>query len=947
VYGAAGAFPTSSYNNANYWVDVVYARTPPPDTTAPRLVGRSPAANASGVGLSTAVTATFSEGIQAGTLAFTLRDGAGAAVAGAVAYDAASRTATLTPASRLALDKTYTATVSGAADAAGNAMAADSWSFSTPACPCTVWPDTATPAVPSVGAGGPIEFGVKFRTEVDGYVTGVRFYKGAGNTGTHVGHLWSASGAPLASATFADETASGWQQVSFFPAVAVTANTTYVASYFAPNAGYAYDGGYFYTGPPVYPTGRGSVVRGPLTALAWGADGPNGLYRTGASGFPTGSYNGNNYWVDPVFATAPPPDTTAPKLIARAPANGAADAGLGAAVTATFSEPIQAGTLRFTLRDGAGAAIAGSAAYDPATSTATLTPSAKLIPGTTYTVEVGGAPDLAGNAMATEAWSFSTPACPCTLFADAAAPAAFATGGGALELGVTFASEVDGYVTGLRFYKGPGNTGTHLGRLWTGGGQLLADATFIDETDSGWQTVTFSPAVAVAAGQTYVASYTTPKGAYAYDGAYFARPVARGPLRATDSGSPGNNGVYGAAGAFPTSSYNQTNYWVDPVFAPMPPPDTTAPKLIARWPGAGEQGVFPSENVFVTFSETIQADTLRFVLRDSSGAAVAAVPTYDPATRKATLNPSVGLGLGASYTVEVSAALDLAGNAMATESWSFSTVPPATDTRPPYLMDRFPAAGRTDVGMRSKLQAYFDGPIQQSSLTFTLKDAAGVTVVGTVHYAPDLLLAEFYPSGTLAMGASYTATVAATDVPGNAMAPDSWSFTVGACPCSFWAGNPTPAVTTLQGGGPIELGLRFTSRVDGYVTGVRFYKGPHNTGTHTGSLWTGGGTLLATATFSDETATGWQQVSFSSPVRILPNTTYVVSYYAPAGGYAYNPGFFPTDWPAPPVTIGPLEAPYSAVTGTAGVYRYGASGFPEYSYNHTNYWVDVVFSTTP
>jgi hypothetical protein len=30
-----------------------------------------------------------------------------------------------------------------------------------------------------------------------------------------------------------------------------------------------------------------------------------------------------------------------------------------------------------------------------------------------------------------------------------------------------------------------------------------------------------------------------------------------------------------------------------------------------------------------------------------------------------------------------------------------------------------------------------------------------------------------------------------------------------------------------------------------------------------------------------------------------------------------------------------------------GVYRYGASGFPEQSYNRTNYWVDVTFTTTP
>ena len=56
---------------------------------------------------------------------------------------------------------------------------------------------------------------MKFRSDVDGYICGVRFYKFSTNTGTHVGSLWSTDGQLLARATFADETASGWQQVKF------------------------------------------------------------------------------------------------------------------------------------------------------------------------------------------------------------------------------------------------------------------------------------------------------------------------------------------------------------------------------------------------------------------------------------------------------------------------------------------------------------------------------------------------------------------------------------------------------------------------------------------------------------------------------------------------------------------------------------------------------------
>ena len=55
---------------------------------------------------------------------------------------------------------------------------------------------------------------MKFRADSAGTVTGVRFYKAAANTGTHVGALWTAGGTQLAQATFTNETASGWQHVA-------------------------------------------------------------------------------------------------------------------------------------------------------------------------------------------------------------------------------------------------------------------------------------------------------------------------------------------------------------------------------------------------------------------------------------------------------------------------------------------------------------------------------------------------------------------------------------------------------------------------------------------------------------------------------------------------------------------------------------------------------------
>ena len=80
-------------------------------------------------------------------------------------------------------------------------------------CPCTIWDNSATPALVGNNDGLPIDYGVKFRTDIDGSISGFRFYKSPGDNGTHTGHLWDTNGNLLASMTFTGETASGWQQV--------------------------------------------------------------------------------------------------------------------------------------------------------------------------------------------------------------------------------------------------------------------------------------------------------------------------------------------------------------------------------------------------------------------------------------------------------------------------------------------------------------------------------------------------------------------------------------------------------------------------------------------------------------------------------------------------------------------------------------------------------------
>ena len=174
----------------------------------------------------------------------------------------------------------------------------------------TIWPSTAIPGTADSGPDSAVELGVKFRSDVPGSITGLRFYKATANTGTHVGNLWSSTGTKLGSITFSNETASGWQQMLLTAPVAITSNTVYVASYHSTIGHYSEDDHYFLSS---------GVNNPPLHALTNGVSGGNGVYAYGASSvFPTNTYLAANYWVDVVFQAAAAPTLTS---IAVMPAN--------------------------------------------------------------------------------------------------------------------------------------------------------------------------------------------------------------------------------------------------------------------------------------------------------------------------------------------------------------------------------------------------------------------------------------------------------------------------------------------------------------------------------------------------------------------------------------------------------------------------------------------------
>jgi hypothetical protein len=145
--------------------------------------------------------------------------------------------------------------------------------------------------------------------------------------------------------------------------------------------------------------------------------------------------------------------------------------------------------------------------------------------------------------------------------------------------------------------------------------------------------------------------------------------------------------------------------------------------------------------------------------------------------------------------------------------------------------------------------------------------------------------------------------------------------------------NQLPATSDTDGVS-YEMGMKFRSTVAGRVAGIRFYKPVAEKGTHTGRLWMGD-TLLATADFTDESASGWQTATLATPIILKADTPYVVSVNSNTYYSHTKQGL------ATAITNGPLssiaDSPWdNGLQGPIGA-------FPTKTHQNTNYFRDVVF----
>ena len=650
----------------------------PGDSTPPTVTSVSPANNAANVGLTTSVSATFSEpitGASASNASFTIATEQGAAIAGSVTVS--GNTVTFEPMTSFPGRTRLVATLAASVrDAAGNALASSfTWSFTTGAEPDVtaptvtgtsplsgalavalnsavsvtfseaMTPSTITPASVTVAASGgaPVAGTVSMIGTTVTFTPTADFSPGTLYSVTVTTAAKDAAGNPLAS-NFVSTFTTGATPDTTAPTVTATTpatNATGVSRSTAVAATFSEpmsDASITTTSFTLAPTAGGGAVAGtvsvagsvatltPAASLA-GSTQYTATLTTAVRDVAGNALAATYSWA---FTTAAAPDLTPPTVIATTPAAGATGVALASPVTVTFSEPMTNATLTtasVTLVTTAGAVVVPGT-VTVAGNTATYTPTANLAGTTQYTATVTtAARDAAGNALAANvSWSFTT-----TAAADLTPPTVVSTtpASGATEVSrtapvtATFSEPMsDASITTTSFTLAP-----------TAGGGAVAGTVSV-----AGSVATLTPAASLAGSTQYTATLTTA-----------VRDVAGNALAATYS-------------------------WA---FTTAAAPDLTPPTVIATTPANGATSVALNATPAVTFSEPMTNSTLNtstFTLVTTIGS-VAVAGTVSVSGNTATFTPSASLAGSTQYTATVTTgARDAAGNALAANaSWSFTT----------------------------------------------------------------------------------------------------------------------------------------------------------------------------------------------------------------------------------------------------------------------------------
>ena len=862
---------------------------------------------------------------------------------------------------------------------------------------------SATPGTVTENDPSAVDLGVKFQASTNGTIIGIRFYKGPQNTGTHIGDLWTTSGTLLASATFSNETASGWQQVNFSSPVSITAGTTYIASYQTNVGEYSADSNYF----------ANALTNGPLTAPSSSSSGGNGVYAYGSSNpFPNNTFNASNYWVDVVFN---PGATQTPPVLS----NVAASASYTEAAAPTtlssgtaVSDPESVNLVSGTVSISSTTLFTG----DTLAATTTGTSITASYAASTGVLSLTGSDTLAHYQQVLDSVSYTTSSQNPTNFgADASRTVSWVVNDGTLS-SATQTTTVN--ITAVDNAPALSNVAASASYAALGSPTTLSPAATVSDVDNqNLASATVSVTSGFLTGDTLAATTTGTSIAAAYS-------ASTGVLSLTGSDTLAHYRQVLDSVSYSSSSQNPTNSGTDPsrtiswavndgtlssatqtttvnittgqspllgnVAASASYTEAAAPTTLSSGTTVSdpESVNLVSGTVSISSTTLFTGDTLAAT---TTGTSITA--SYAASTGVLSLTGSDTLAHyqqvldSVSYTTSSQNPTNFGADASRTVSWVVNdgTLSSATQTttvnitavdNAPALSNVAASASYAALGSPTTLSpAATVSDVDNQNLAsatvsitsgFLTGDTLAATTTGTsiaAAYSASTGVLSLTGSDTLAhyrqvldsvsySSSSQNPTNSGTDPSrtiswavndgtlNSATQTTTVNISSGPATASLFGPSATPGTVTENDPSAVDLGVKFQASTNGTIIGIRFYKGPQNTGTHIGDLWTTSGTLLASATFSNETASGWQQVNFSSPVSITASTTYIASYQTNTGFYSEDDNYF-----ANPLTNGPLTAPSSASSGGNGVYAYGSSNpFPNNTFNASNYWVDVVFN---
>src|SRR5271168_2360053 len=372
-----------------------------------------------------------------------------------------------------------------------------------------------------------------------------------------------------------------------------------------------------------------------------------------------------------------------------------------------------------------------------------------------------------------------------------------------ITLGVKFWSSEPGSISGIRFNRPVASPSGYVAQLYSAGGTLLGSVTMARESSPvpGWQVATFAAPISISPNTTYVAAYYLPSSTYQRDYDELDPGRTTGPLTAPAGSAVGGNGVFNFGNAFPSSTWGNTNFFVDVAFSPATP--SSNPTTPSSTSSSQQLSIFGN---LVPVDPT-QADnapiTLGVKFWSSEPGSISGIrfnrPVASPSGYVAQLYSAGGTLLGSVTMARESSPVP--GWQVATFAAPISISPNTTYVAAYYLPS-------------STYQRDYD-ELDPGRTTGPLTAPAGSAVGGNGVFN----FGNAFPSSTWGNTNFFVDVAFSPATPSSN--PTTPSSTSSSQQLSIF-GNLVPVDPTQADNAPITLGVKFWSSEPGAISGIRF-----------------------------------------------------------------------------------------------------------------------------